>query len=204
MKKYIIADYVPDDSKDYLTEGKMYLVVNELVGGRNVEIYADNGALIICRVAGSAHLGGKAFRVVEVDDTPKKPTGGIRDVETPDTIDTTKAELIYKLDGVFFTKTTIDGERSRSALSGTRIGWTLLFGQIGDYETTQVQEMQAIPRASFDTGRRVAMVSALFSCLSLQAEQLATLQAELTHAESRIICLKKLLATHAKLFPTKE
>lgn len=144
MKKYIVADYVPDNSKYYLTEGKMYLVVNELVGGRNVEIYADDGALIICNVASSSHLGGMAFRVVEVDDTPKKPTGGIRDVETPDTIDTTKAELIYKLDGVFFTKTTIDDE------------------------------------------------------------QLATLQAELTHAESRIIYLKKLLATHAKLFPTKE
>ena len=61
--------------------------------------------------------------------------------------------------------------------------------------------------ASFDTAKAELIYKLggiLFTKDTINDEQLATLQSELTNAESRIVYLKKLLATHAKLFPTKE
>lgn len=125
MKKYIVADYVPDHSKGYLTEGKMYPVVNELFEGRCVEIYTDDGGTTVCRVASSAHLDDRAFRVVEVDDTPKKPT--VRDVinRLPECSLKTRIlectninkdetsfgpTVYYILDGLFFWYETTEGD----------------------------------------------------------------------------------------------
>lgn len=62
MKRYVVADKVPETSEWYLTAGKEYPLIE--VDSMDAIISDNNQAIIIC-LERSSHLDGQSWRIVE-------------------------------------------------------------------------------------------------------------------------------------------